>query len=155
MDTNRPKGSYEIAVIHGDGVGPEVCAAGLRVLKAALVDERKLAFIEYPAGAGHYQKTGVAFPEETFEGCRRADAIFHGAAGLPGVVHPDGTEAGLDFGLKLRFRLDLYANVRPIRLYAGVTSPLRRFEGGGIDYVILRENTEGFYAARGGGNVVR
>jgi len=155
MDTNPSKGSYEIAVVHGDGVGPEVCAAGLRVLNEALGDERKLAFIEYPAGAAHYRDTGDAFPETTFEGCRRADAVFHGAAGLPGVVYPDGTEAGLDFGLKLRFRLDLYANIRPIKLYPGVTSPLRRFAAGSIDYVILRENTEGFYAARGGGNVVR
>ena len=75
--------------------------------------------------------------------------------GLPGVTHPDGTEAGLDFGLQLRFRLDLYANIRPIKLLPGIVSPLRRFEPGQIDYVILRENTEGLYAARGGGNLLR
>src|SRR5690554_7161341 len=116
MSDNQPKSSYEIAVIHGDGIGPEVCRAGLDVLTAALPDPAKLRFAEYPAGAEHYRKTGVSFPEETFEACRKADAIFHGAAGLPGVTYPDGTEAGLDFGLQLRFRLDLYANVRPIKL---------------------------------------
>lgn len=155
MTEPQPKTSYEIAVVQGDGIGPEVCRAGLEVLSAVLPDAGKLRIVEYPAGAGHYQTTGKAFPEETFEGCRKADAIFHGAAGLPGVTYPDGTEAGLDFGLQLRFRLDLYANVRPIKLHPGVTSPLRDVESGGIDYVILRENTEGFYAARGGGNVVR
>ncbi|WP_226579039.1 isocitrate/isopropylmalate dehydrogenase family protein [Acuticoccus sediminis] len=155
MNEMTPKTRYEIAVVHGDGIGPEVCEAGLRTIKAALPDEGKLAFREYPAGARLWQETGVSFPEETFNACRDADAIFHGAAGLPEVTAPDGTEPGLDFGLQLRFRLDLYANIRPIKLHPGVTSALRHFEPGEIDYVILRENTEGFYAARGGGNVVR
>ncbi|TIN43552.1 MAG: isocitrate/isopropylmalate dehydrogenase family protein, partial [Mesorhizobium sp.] len=66
----------------------------------------------------------------------------------PGVVHPDGTEAGLDFTLRLRFELDLYANVRPIRLFEGVPSPLSGVKAGDIDYIILRENSEGLYAAR-------
>lgn len=82
-----------------------------------------------------------------------ADAILHGAAGIPGVVHPDGTEAGLDFTLTLRFKLDLFANVRPIKLYKGVPSPLGR--PGPIDYVIVRENSEGLYAARGAGALLR
>jgi 3-isopropylmalate dehydrogenase len=146
--------SYEIAVIHGDGIGPEVCRAAVEVLSETLGANR-LHLIEYPAGAEHYGKTGIAFPEETFEGCRKADAILHGTAGLPGITHPDGTEAGLDFGLQLRFRLDLYANIRPIKLYKGVVCPLRKFESGDIDYVILRENTEGLYASRGAGVRIR
>jgi 3-isopropylmalate dehydrogenase len=64
-------------------------------------------------------------PDDTFAACRDAHAILHGAAGLPGVTYPDGTEVGNDLHLRLRFRLDLYANVRPIRLLRGVTSPLR------------------------------
>ncbi|RUX20261.1 isocitrate/isopropylmalate dehydrogenase family protein, partial [Mesorhizobium sp. M2A.F.Ca.ET.037.01.1.1] len=71
------------------------------------------------------------------------------------VVYPDGTEAGLDFTLRLRFELDLYANIRPIRLFEGVTSPLAGVKAGDIDYVILRENSEGLYAARGAGALLR
>jgi 3-isopropylmalate dehydrogenase len=146
---------YTIAVVKGDGIGPEVCSAALEVLGAVPGLADKLVFSEYPAGAGHFRESGDAFPESTFEGCRDADAILHGAAGLPGVTYPDGTEAGLDFGLQLRFRLDLYANVRPIKLHPGVVCPLRRFSAGEIDYVILRENTEGLYASRGGGTLLR
>jgi 3-isopropylmalate dehydrogenase len=147
--------TYQIAVIKGDGIGPEVCEAAVAVIRRALPEPPALRFTEYAAGAEHYRKTGVAIPDETFEACRKADAILHGAAGLPGVTYPDGTEAGVDFSLQLRFRLNLYANVRPIRLLPGVTSPLRRFAPGQIDYVIVRENTEGLYAARGGGTILR
>ncbi len=146
---------YEIAVVMGDGIGPEVCSAAIQVLNAVPGLSDKLAFREVPAGAEHYRRTGDAFPESTFEACKRAHAVLHGAAGIPGVTYPDGTEAGLDFGLQLRFRLDLYGNVRPIRLLPGVVGPLRKFEAKQIDYVILRENTEGLYAARGNGTVLR
>ena len=79
-------------------------------------------------------------PEETFEGCRKADAILHGTIGDPAVVHPDGTEAGQDFSLKLRSNLDLYANLRYVKLYDGITFHLRHADRGSIDYVIVREN---------------
>ncbi len=146
---------FDIAVVHGDGIGPEVCSAAIEVLRAVPGLAPRLDFREHPAGAGHYRVTGDAFPETTFEACKAAHAVLHGAAGLPGITHPDGTEAGIDFGLRLRFRLDLYANLRPIKLYPGVVSPLRHFGPGQIDYVILRENTEGLYAARDGGTVLR
>ena len=149
------KDVYQIAVVHGDGIGPEVCAAAVEVVKAALGPGCPLRFTEYPAGAEHFLKTGQSFPEPTFQACRAADAILHGAAGLPGVVYPDGTEAGLDFTLRLRFELDLYANIRPIRLFEGVTSPLSGVKAGDIDYIILRENSEGLYAARGAGALLR
>ena len=142
---------YEIAVVLGDGIGPEVCRPTIDVLKAALGKSRFLRFIEYPGGANHFLKTGQALPDETLEGCRKADAILHGAAGLPGVLHPDGTEAGQDFSLKLRFTLDLYANVRYIKLFDGIASCLRNAPPVKIDYVIVRENVEGLYASRGGG----
>jgi 3-isopropylmalate dehydrogenase len=146
---------YTIAVVQGDGIGPEVCSAAIAVLRAVPGLASKLDFREHPAGADHYRRTGVAFPDATFEACKAAHAILHGSAGLPGVTYPDGTEAGIDFGLQLRFRLDLYANLRPIKLYPGIVSPLRHFAPGQIDYVILRENTEGLYAARDGGTLLR
>ena len=146
---------YEIAVVHGDGIGAEVCRPTVDVIRHALPDAGRLDFVEYPAGADHYRRTGDAFPTESLEGCRRADAVLHGAAGLPGVTFPDGTEAGVEFGLKLRVSLDLYANVRAIRLRPGVVSPLRGVEAGGIDYLIVREGSEGLYASNGAGAVVR
>lgn len=153
---NPPKNAAQalIAVVPGDGIGPEVCQAAVDVIKAAVGDDR-LCFVPYEAGAECYRRSGVAYPEETARACREADAILHGAAGLPGVLYPDGTEAGQDFSLKIRAQLDLYANVRPIRLYAGVRPRLSGWRAGEIDYVIVRENTEGLYAARGGGNLLR
>jgi 3-isopropylmalate dehydrogenase len=144
---------YQIAVVRGDGIGPEVCDSAVQVVTQA-VGKSRLDLVDLPAGATHYKQTGSALPEDTFQACAKADAILHGAAGIPGVVYPDGTEAGIEFGLKLRFRLDIYANVRPIKLYPNVVSPLRGRDAGSIDYVILRENTEGLYAARGGGNLL-
>ena len=141
--------TYDIVTIDGDGIGPEVCQSTITVLREACGD--RLRFTAHEGGAGHYAKTGQVLPPETYEACRSSHAILHGAAGLPGVTYPDGTEVGNDLHLQLRFRLDLYANVRPIRLYRGVRPPLAGFEPGRIDYVIVRENTEGLYASRGGG----
>lgn len=145
---------YQIATIAGDGIGPEVTASAVQVLRAACGGDL-LDFVMLEGGAGHYRVSGQVLPEETFVACRDMDAILHGAAGLPGVHFPDGTEVGNELHLQLRFRLDLYANVRPIKLLPGVTSPLRAFDGGGIDYVIIRENTEGLYASRGAGVTLR
>lgn len=147
--------TYDIAVIHGDGIGPEVCAATVEVLKTAVKEKPVLNFIEYQGGAGTYKETGVALPDETYKGCLDADAILHGAAGLPDAVYPDGTEVGMDFGLVLRTRLDLYANIRYSKLFPGTTSHLRYPGPGDIDYVVLRENVEGLYASRGGGTILR
>jgi 3-isopropylmalate dehydrogenase len=147
--------TYEIAVIHGDGIGPEVCQSAIDVIQAAIGNSKVLEFTEYPAGAEHFLKTGDGAPKATMDACRKAAAILHGAAGLPGVVHPDGTEAGVDIGLGLRTQLDLYANVRPIKLREGIVSRLRDRDVGEIDYTIIREDSEGMYASRGAGAVVR
>jgi len=118
------KDTYKIAVVHGDGIGPEVARAAVAVLQAG-VQTGALHFAEYPAGVSHFLETGDSFPVSSFEGCRAADAILHGAAGIPGVVHRDGTEAGLDFTLTLRFKLDLFAkcgpssSTRACRLHSG------------------------------------
>jgi 3-isopropylmalate dehydrogenase len=146
---------YEIAVIYGDGIGPEIGSATVEVLKASLKDDNILNFIEYPAGAQCFLDTGTAFPEMTLEGCRRADAILHGAAGLPNVLYSDGTEAGQDFSLNLRFKLDIYANVRYVKAYEGVPIRLAGKRPKDIDYVVMRENTEGLYASRGAGSLLR
>ncbi len=150
-----PKDSYDIAVIHGDGIGPEVCQATLDVLAALPTVGPLLRFTEHPGGAAAYREHGAALPEATLEAVRRADATLHGAAGDPAVTYPDGTEVGLDFGLLLRFRLDVYANIRHVKLYDGVPTALANRRPGDIDYVILRENVEGLYASRGGGNILR
>lgn len=145
---------YEIVTIDGDGIGPEVCQSAITVLKEACGSDL-LSFSSHEGGADHYVKSGHVLPDDTYAACKAADAILHGAAGMPGVTYPDGTEVGNDLHLRLRFRLDLYANVRPIRLYQGVDSPLKHFQPGRINYVIVRENTEGLYASRGGGIVLR
>jgi 3-isopropylmalate dehydrogenase len=141
--------TYRIAAIGGDGIGPEVLAEAVKVLEASAGDGLKLAFEHAEVGAALYRRTGVDLPRETLDLCRSADAILFGAAGLPDVRLPDGTEVAPQ--VTLRFLLDLYAGVRPIRLYPGVPSPLALPPGRTIDYVVVRENVEGLFASRGGG----
>ncbi len=142
-------GNYRIAVLPGDGVGPEVMKETLKVLKTVQRAIPNLRFdcTEYPVGAVCYQQTGSDLPAETFEACKRSDAILFGSAGLPDVRFPDGTEILPQ--LTLRFTLDLYAGVRPIKKFAGVPAVLAGDPA--IDYLFVRENTEGLYASRGGG----
>jgi len=145
----------KIAVIPGDGIGPEVCSSAQEVVRSAVeLAGGRIEFHSYPGGAETFLETGSALPEETLNGCRRADAVLHGAAGLPNVNYPDGTEAGQDFSMKIRAELDLYANIRPVKSWQGVP-PSLNCASGTIDYVIVRENTEGLYSARSGGNVIR
>jgi isocitrate/isopropylmalate dehydrogenase len=142
--------TYEIAVIPGDGIGPELVEAGLAVLEAAGDQSGfELHTTTVAGGAAAYECDGVPMTEAALDVVRRADAAFKGPVGLPDVRFPDGTEAGLLGGV-LRGGLDLYANVRPVTLQPGIESRLRA-EPGSIDYVIVRENTEGLYLARGRG----
>lgn len=137
--------NYKIAVLPGDGIGPEILAEGLKVIQAALGSKRSsCTFSEYPIGAALYKRTGVACPPETREACRNADAIYFGCTGLPDVRKEDGSEVRA--GYNYRLDLDLYANIRPVKLYAGVESPLKNRKPGEIDYIVLRENTEGLYS---------
>lgn len=145
--------SHPIAVLPGDGIGPEIVAAATQILaRVAELDGFQLDFEEYPAGAGAYLQHGNALPPESMEGCRRADAIFKGPSGLPHVRLPDGTEAGV-LGGRFRNGLDLYVNLRPIKLYPNVPTALANRQPGDIDWVMVRENTEGLYASRGNGIV--
>jgi 3-isopropylmalate dehydrogenase len=110
-----------------------------------------LALATHPAGALHYQRTGEALPEPSFEAARRADAILFGAMGWPEIRYPDGTEIAPQ--LDLRFRLDLYAGVRPVRAIPGLPLPLADPRARQIDLVVVRESTEGLFASRGKGVV--
>ncbi len=143
--------TFRIIVIHGDGIGPELMEATLTVLAAA--QERftdvHLDLEDHPAGAGLYQREGTQLRPETLQAIREADATLKGPVGMPDVRLPDGTEAGLLGGV-LRIGLDTYANVRPVRLLPGIQAPIKA-EPNSIDYVIVRENTEGMYLSRGKG----
>src|SRR5262245_6794947 len=139
---------FRIAVLAGDGIGPEVIDEGLRVLHAV---ERKfdLRFDCVPAsiGATEYLRSGDPLPRAALDLCTEADAILLGAAGLPDVRWPDGREMAPQIDIREHF--DLYAGVRPIYLFHPAHSPLRKYQGGQIDLVIFRESTEGLFSARG------
>jgi 3-isopropylmalate dehydrogenase len=136
--------NYKIAVLPGDGVGPEVVAEGLIVIRAALGEKSSFCtFTEYPIGAALYKKTGVGCPPETIAACRTSDAIYFGCTGLPDVRNEDGVE--MQSGYFYRVDLDIYANIRPVKLYPGVETPLKNKKAGQIDYIVLRENVEGLY----------
>lgn len=140
--------SYTIAVIGGDGTGPEVAREGVKVLKAvAQKFGFKLNFEDYDYGGDRYLKTGEVLPESAADEMRKYDAIFLGAIG-----HPDVKPGILEKGilLKLRFDLDQYINLRPVKLFPGVETPIKDKGPKEIDYVIVRENTGGLYTGIGG-----
>ncbi|MCM8817219.1 MAG: isocitrate/isopropylmalate family dehydrogenase, partial [Candidatus Omnitrophica bacterium] len=139
---------YKIGVIPGDGVGPEIIDAGLKVLMAA---SQKFNFsletVFYDFGGERYLKTGETLPDSAIEEFKKLDAIYLGAIG-----HPDVKPGILEKGilLKIRFELDQYINLRPVKLYPGVWTPIKDKGPEHIDYVVVRENTEGAYCGIGG-----
>jgi 3-isopropylmalate dehydrogenase len=137
-----------LAVIGGDGIGPEVVVEGLRVLEAVLTAyDIKLETTDYDLGARRWHATGETLPDSVLTELREHDAILLGAVGEPSV--PSGVlERGLL--LRMRFELDHYVNLRPVRLYPGVASPLAGVAPKDIDMVVVREGTEGPYAGAGG-----
>jgi 3-isopropylmalate dehydrogenase len=138
--------TIRLAVVGGDGIGPEVTAEALKVLAAAAKD---VTFdqTDYDLGARRWHKSGETLPDAVLEEIRGHDAILLGAVGDPSV--PSGVlERGLL--LRLRFELDHYVNLRPVRLYPGVTTPLAAARAENIDMVVVREGTEGPYAGAGG-----
>jgi 3-isopropylmalate dehydrogenase len=140
--------TYHIAVIGGDGTGPEVVAEGIKVLKAGASRYGfKLDFSHFDLGGERYLKTGVLLPAGIFDELRQFDAIYLGAIGHPGVK-PGILEKGIL--LTIRFELDQYINLRPVKLYQGVDCPLKGKGPEHIDFVIVRENTEGLYTGAGG-----
>jgi 3-isopropylmalate dehydrogenase len=139
---------YKIAVIPGDGTGPEVVREGLKVLEAV---SRRVGFkyeaAHYDWGGDRYLATGEVLPESAADEMSKFDAIYLGAIG-----HPDVKPGILEKGilLALRFALDQYINLRPVKLYPGVETPLRDKGPEDVDYVVVRENTEGLYSGAGG-----
>ena len=139
---------YQIAVMPGDGIGPEVVREGLKVVKVA---SEKAGFryrtIHYDFGGERYLKTGETLPDSALEELKAMDAIYLGAVG-----HPQVKMGILEQGilLKLRFGLDQYINLRPVKLYPGVWTPLKDKGPEDIDFVVVRENTEGLYVGVGG-----
>lgn len=141
--------TIDLAVIPGDGIGPEVTAEALAVLRAAVGDDVEVVETSYSLGAEHYLATGEILHDETMERLARHDAILFGAVG------GDPRDARLAGGLierglllRLRFAFDHYVNLRPTRLFPGVTSPLS--SPGEVDFVVVREGTEGPYVGNGG-----
>src|SRR4051794_37289300 len=140
--------TLRLAVIPGDGIGIEVVTEGLKVLEAALAaDGDKLDPTTYDLGAARWHRTGETLPDAVLEELRGHDAILLGAVGDPTV--PSGVlERGLL--LRLRFAFEHAVNLRPVKLYAGVRTPLRDVTTADIDMVVVREGTEGPYAGVGG-----
>jgi 3-isopropylmalate dehydrogenase len=141
--------TLDLAVIAGDGIGPEVTVEAIGVLRAAVASEAAVAVTEYPFGAGHYLETGVILGDDDLAALAKHDAIVLGAVGgdprdpkLAGGI----IERGLL--LRLRFAFDHYVNLRPTRIFPGVTSPLA--DPGDVDFVVVREGTEGPYVGNGG-----
>ena len=139
---------HKIALINGDGIGNEVVPEGIRVLDVA--GERfgyKIAWTPFPWSCEHYHKTGEMMPKNGLEILKGFEAIFLGAVGYPGV--PDHVSL---WGLLVPIRrgFQQYANVRPVKTLKGIDSPLRKIEGGKIDILVVRENTEGEYSNVGG-----
>ncbi len=140
--------SYKIAVIPGDGTGPEVIAEGLKVVKAvAGTESLKYDLVHYDLGGERYKKTGEILPDSVLEELKKFNAIYLGAIGHPDVK-PGILEKGLL--LRLRFELDQYINLRPVKLYPNVPCPLKDKGPKDIDFVVVRENTEGLYTGAGG-----
>ena len=141
--------TLDIAVIAGDGIGPEVTAEALKVLRAAVAGEAAVATTDYPYSAAHYLETGEVLTDDDLAALAKHEAIVLGAVG------GDPREPRLAGGiiergilLKLRFAFDHYVNLRPTRLFPSVTSPLR--DPGEVDFVVVREGTEGPYVGNGG-----
>jgi 3-isopropylmalate dehydrogenase len=144
--------SYNIGILSGDGIGPEVTAEALKVLRAVMADPAgdgafDCNLVEYPYSGEYYLKTRELVPERVIEEWRGLDAILLGAIGHPDV-EPGLVERSVILGL--RFGLDLYINLRPIKLYAAHLCPLKDKGPEDIDFVVVRENTEGLYAQIGG-----
>lgn len=144
---------FDIAVFHGDGIGPEIMAPTLELLSGMARASRQydLTFIDAPAGAAHYAQTGESLPEASMQIARQSHAILLSAMGLPNVRYADGTEISPQ--IDLRKALTLFAGVRPVTVREGQQTPLRLPPGKEINFVLIRESTEGLFYTQGRGEV--
>jgi len=147
------KQSFTIAVFEGDGIGPEIMAPTLDILELLQNDTSKyrLNFKKVPAGANEYLKSGRALPDQSLEIAKSSDAILLAAMGLPNIRYEDGTEISPQ--IDLRKELVLFAGVRPVRVMTEAHSPLKIPQGKVIDFVLIRESTEGLFFTQGKGEV--
>ncbi|MFB9140317.1 isocitrate/isopropylmalate dehydrogenase family protein [Maritalea porphyrae] len=155
MSGTQMANKFEIAVFNGDGIGPEIMEPTVAILKS-LADASGAYSFKFDfadAGASHYAKTGVSLPEASLESARNADAILLSAMGLPSVRYEDGTEISPQ--IDLRKELNLFAGVRPVRIAPGQKSPLKLEENQAIDFVLIRESTEGLFYSQGKGEVTK
>lgn len=145
--------NLDIAVFEGDGIGPEIMAPTLAILRkiADANGDYTLTFTAHPAGAAHYAKTGDSLPKSSLAAAGAADAILLSAMGLPDVRYADGTEISPQIDLRKAF--NLFAGVRPVRVGPGPLSPLKIPQGREIDFVLIRESTEGLFHTQGTGTV--
>ncbi|MEM9097916.1 MAG: isocitrate/isopropylmalate family dehydrogenase [Pseudomonadota bacterium] len=144
--------SLKIAVFDGDGIGPEITEPTMKIVDQVASDAQvKLDFEVLPSGARHYRDHGESLPESSIAKARASDAILLSAMGLPDVRYPDGTEIVPQ--VELRMILGLYAGVRPVRLLPGQRSPLKIPEGKTLDFILVRESTEGLFAELDKGQV--
>lgn len=144
--------TFEIAVFDGDGIGPEITAPTLDILRAmAAASDYDFDFVHCPAGAAHYAKTGDALPASSMTRAQSADAILLSAMGLPSVRYEDGTEISPQ--IELRKKLNLFAGVRPVRVFPGLQTPLKIPPDQEVDFVLIRESTEGLFHTQGCGEV--
>ena len=145
--------TFSIAVFHGDGIGPEIMAPTLAILEqmAQASDAYDLVFQNADAGAAHYAKTGESLPERSMDIARRSDAILLSAMGLPDVRYADGTEISPQ--IDLRKALKLFAGIRPVTVKSGQKTPLKIPANKEIDFVLVRESTEGLFHTQGCGEV--
>lgn len=145
--------NFEIAVFEGDGIGPEIMGPTVDILEelAAASSQYTLRCQSHPAGAAHYAKTGESLPKASLQAAGAADAILLSAMGLPDVRYDDGTEISPQIDLRKAF--NLFAGVRPVRVGPGKRTPLKIPEGREIDFVLIRESTEGLFYSQGVGEV--
>ncbi len=145
--------NFTIAVFEGDGIGPEIMAPTLHLLETLQqqTTDYSLSFDTCPAGADWYAHTGESLPESSMHRARDADAILLAAMGLPDVRYPDGTEISPQ--IELRRQLNLFAGVRPVRVAPGPRTPLKLEGNQAIDFVLIRESTEGLFYSQGRGEV--
>lgn len=145
--------SFNVAVFDGDGIGPEIMAPTVALLQALAdaSDSYDLTFTNLPAGAAHYAKTGEGLPADSLEKAGKADAILLSAMGLPDVRYPDGTEISPQIDLRKAY--NLFAGVRPVTVAPGGLTPLKMPDGKAIDFVLIRESTEGLFHTQGTGKV--
>ncbi|MEM9436724.1 MAG: isocitrate/isopropylmalate family dehydrogenase [Pseudomonadota bacterium] len=144
--------TFQIAVFDGDGIGPEITVPTLDLLsRLSQGRDYSLIFETLPAGAQCYADTGEALPKASLDRARASEAILLSAMGLPHIRYPDGTE--ITPQIDIRMELDLYAGVRPVRIVPGQPSPLKIAETKSLDFVLIRESTEGLFFTKGAGEV--